>query len=115
MSTTLPVDNDPNLPVTDTAKEAAPLEKALRVDQRHRLTADEWAATGRWVRVKSSNVQSISYDRKEATLLVAFKNGSTYAYGNVPEMVAKGMFAASSMGKYIWRNIRDRYPYKKLT
>lgn len=114
MNTTHLVDNDPTLPVTDTAKEAAQ-QKALRVDQRHRLTADEWAESGRWVRVKSSNVNGIAYDRKNSTLMVGFKDGSLYSYDGVPEVIAKGMFTASSMGKFVWRNLRDKYPYKRLT
>lgn len=114
MSTTHLVDNDPTLPVTETAKEAAQ-QKALRVDQRHRLTADEWAESGRWVRMKSSNVSGIAYDRKNNTLMVGFKDGSLYKYSNVPEVIAKGMFAADSAGRYVWRALRDRYPYERLT
>lgn len=88
---------------------------APKVDQRHRVDATDWAETGVWVRVKSSNVQSISYQKSFEYLYVEFRGGSVYRYDNVPLRVAKNMFRAGSMGKYVWRKLRDQYPYQKIS
>ena len=83
-----------------------------RIDSRVKLSgADEWVATGKWARVKSTNVRYIKYDKKEKILSVQFKNGMVYPYKQVPVRTAKDMYNASSMGRYVWRRLRDVYSF----
>lgn len=88
--------------------------QAPKVKATHQIDAYGWAESGRWVTVKSSNVAGIAYRLSEKRLFVEFKDGSVYAYENVAESVAKGMFSAGSMGKYVWSHLRDRYSYHKV-
>lgn len=79
--------------------------------------AAAWVRSGKEVRVKSSNVYSIRYQTAGGQLFVAFRRykstakGPTYRYSNVPTRVAKEMYDAPSMGKFVWRRLRDKYPY----
>lgn len=57
--------------------------------------------------IRSSNLESVGYSGR--TLLIHFKNGSTYRYADVPPEIVKGLFAAPSAGKYYNANIRDCY------
>ena len=61
--------------------------------------------------VESSHLETIQYTDK---LYVKFLNGTVYEYDNVPEDLAFEMTQASSKGRYFWRNIRGRYPYRKI-
>ena len=78
------------------------------------MDADDWMAEGVWVNVKSSNVSSIQYWWDSKSLFVQFKSGATYVYAPVPPAVAKAMFNAASPGKFVWRRLRDRFPYGRL-
>lgn len=88
--------------------------QAKNVDRRHRVDADQWAETGVWVMVKSSNVKAISYQKAFEYLYVEFKQGSVYRYDNVPLRTAKDMFRVGSKGKFVWRRLRDQFPYTKV-
>jgi hypothetical protein len=93
--------------------------EAPKVHRTHKLDSAGWLESGRWVNVSSSNVHSIRYDQAMAILFVRFQNdqggpGAEYAYYNVPRRIAKGMFNAGSMGKYVWSHLRDKYSYARL-
>lgn len=84
------------------------------------MTADQWAASGVYADVQSSNVMGISYDIKTQTLYVEFLgpkqarvNTSLYEYYNVPEQVAKDMFNASSKGAFVHQRLHP-YKYQKV-
>lgn len=62
--------------------------------------------------VDSSHLKTIEHNGKD--LYITFKNGSTYEYDDVPEAVAKQMLRVDSTGKFLWRYIRDKYPYRKI-
>lgn len=64
--------------------------------------------------VQSSNVRSVGYDEARKTLEVRFHNGGLYAYYGVPKAKYQGLMAASSKGKYLNANIKNRYKYKKI-
>lgn len=64
-------------------------------------TAAQWADSGRWVSVKSSNVSKIMYDRPRKRLYVMFRGGDTYYY-SVPKVTGMAMFNTFSMGKFVW-------------
>ena len=89
-----------------------------RVDKRRkaaRLGPDAWLHSGEWVLVRSSNVAAIAYRFKPKQLLVQFLDGSVYEYDLVPPRTAKDMFGATSMGRFVWRRLRDKYPYRKVS
>lgn len=65
--------------------------------------------------VTSSNLKAIGYDPGNQILQIAFKNGGTYDYYNVPESVYNGLMAASSHGSYFDSHIKKGpYKFKKL-
>lgn len=102
--------------VTHYAKKAIPVNvlglEGFKV-RGYKGDADGWVETGNWVNVKSSNVARIRYDAEDHELYVDFKTAS-YIYYNVPKHVAKNMFNAISMGRFVWRRLRNRYPYARL-
>lgn len=75
------------------------------------ITADEWAESGRWVEVESSNVKGIAYVGGQ--LFVEFKGGSIYSY-DVQPTYAKQMFYSTSMGKFVWKMRRAGIPYSRV-
>lgn len=60
--------------------------------------------------VESSHLKTIEHTGKD--LYITFKNGSTYEYDDVPEAMVLQMLRVDSKGKFLWRYIRDRYPYR---
>jgi hypothetical protein len=50
----------------------------------------------------------------QATLDLAFRNGTVYRYFAVPVRVAEGLRAAPSTGAYFHRHIRQRFRYRRL-
>ncbi len=64
--------------------------------------------------IKSSLINTISYNSNNLELFVAFKQGGAYIYSNVPEDLVNKFMTASSYGKFFWTNIRDRFPTKKV-
>lgn len=64
--------------------------------------------------VKSSTIKTIGYDEKSRTLSVEFHNGGIYEYYNMMSEVYKEFIKAPSIGKYLWKNIRSKYAFKKV-
>jgi len=64
--------------------------------------------------VTSSNVASVGYDAKTMTLEVGFNSGSVYQYFDVPEAEYLGLMSASSVGRYLNKNIKGRYRYTQI-
>lgn len=101
-------------------KKARAREKqAPKVDKRHGIGSQEWVMSGRWVHVKSSNVEGIKFDYKNQNFFVEFQGkgrhpNAVYIYYNVPTRVAKDMFNAASMGKFVWRKLRGKYNYARI-
>ena len=56
--------------------------------------------------VTSSNIASIGYDPKQEILEVEFCDGRTYQYLGVPEMLYRGLMAASSHGSFFDAHIK---------
>ena len=88
-----------------------------RIDIRSKIIdTEDWAEGGKWVLVSSSNVHAIRYDMENRILYVQFggkklkKGGyskiSTYRYYSVPAPIAKGLFMAPSIGKYLHYRIK---------
>lgn len=85
-----------------------------KVDKRVQVGAPEWARSGRWVRVVSSNVSHIKYDKPRKTMWVRFKSGAEYACPDFPYQTAVAYFNASSMGQYHWKLRKQGYVFKKM-
>lgn len=56
--------------------------------------------------VDSSNVAGVSYDAKELTLHVLFKDGRHYAYGGIAGETFAAMMDSPSIGSFIHRSIK---------
>lgn len=106
-------------------KPAAPGES--RVYKHQQSAPQEWVDSGARVRVRSSNVLAIRYDKPNQILYVEFKKhlkgknkntdgvaGKLYRYFGVHPLTAKSMYQSASMGKFVWYKLRDRYPYEPL-
>lgn len=94
-------------------------KEAPNVDKRAKLDADGWMDSGRWVGVKSSNVAGIRYNRPMKRLYVEFKGkkgspDSVYQYDGVPPQTARAMFGTGSMGSFVWKRLRGKFPYAKI-
>lgn len=63
--------------------------------------------------VQSSLIASIDYS-VHATLDLEFHSGALYRYFTVPHTIFQELIAAESKGAYFNRNIRSRFPYKRL-
>jgi len=90
------------------------------------VSSSDPAATGAMIRVQSSNVYSIGWDRDQqgtpaGTLKVTFREddrggkgkkrdapGSTYAYKHVPYDVFRAFQQAASKGSFVWDRLRIR-------
>ncbi|MCO1654109.1 KTSC domain-containing protein [Pseudonocardia humida] len=64
--------------------------------------------------VESSSVRSLGYDPANRALEVQFASGAVYRYLDVPARVVEGLAAASSIGGYVARNVRNVYRYRRL-
>lgn len=64
--------------------------------------------------VRSSNLSSVGYDVRTATLEVAFHSGGVYQYAGVPLTTYEGLMAASSHGSYLARHIKNRFSYRRV-
>jgi lysyl-tRNA synthetase class 2 len=60
-------------------------------------------------------IRGIRYDPERRRLVVRFTDGDEYAYVGVPGEVHRSFAGADSKGRFFAREIRDRYPYNKLT
>jgi hypothetical protein len=52
------------------------------------------------VRVKSSNLYAVGYDKDRKVLQIEFRSGSVYQYYDVPESIFTGLLNAGSKGRY---------------
>ena len=63
--------------------------------------------------VESSNVSAVGHDG--ANLLVEFHSGARYRYFDVPLDEKENLIQASSVGRYLNRNIKPNFEYERLT
>jgi hypothetical protein len=64
--------------------------------------------------IGSSNVESIGYDEATQILRVRFLKGGFYEYKNVPPMEYEQLRNAPSVGSYIAKNVKGKYPYDRI-
>jgi hypothetical protein len=66
------------------------------------------------VPVVSSSINSVGFDPETSNLYVAFNNGSTYEYEGVPPEIFAELVNSMSIGAYLNKNIRNRYPFRRI-
>jgi len=64
--------------------------------------------------IKSSNLNSASYDTADKKLKVTFNNGSIYEYYDIPWQIFTKLRMSESQGKYFNTEISKIYKYKRL-
>jgi hypothetical protein len=64
--------------------------------------------------LRSSNVNSASYDPATSTLTIEFNSARVYAYSAVPQTIYAGLMRAASAGRYHHQWIKDRFVFRRL-
>lgn len=69
--------------------------------------------------VKSTNIQSIDYDRDDQRLFITFRSGRTYEYFHVPKDVFDSFIVESekpdgSIGRLFSANVRGVYDFLEV-
>jgi hypothetical protein len=64
--------------------------------------------------VSSSNLASVGYDEVGQVLEVEFRHGGVYQYVGVSPTVFDELMAADSLGSYLARRIKPRYPFRRV-
>jgi len=68
-----------------------------------------------YVRVRSSNIEAVGYEKDSQTLGVCFQGGGEYHYSSVPQRVYDSLLSASSIGRHFDRYIKNAgYPCRKI-
>ncbi len=67
------------------------------------------------ITVESDYLRSVGYDSSNQVLEIEFQRGEVYQYKEVPAAVYTDLMNAPSHGKYFNANIKDVYPYLKLS
>ena len=61
----------------------------------------------------SSFIQGVQYVKRSKRLFITFKDGM-YRYVGVHPLTARRMVEAYSVGKYFYRNIRDKFEFERV-
>jgi lysyl-tRNA synthetase class 2 len=61
--------------------------------------------------VESSSVSSVGYDSEGSTLEIEFRSGRRYRYFAVPRRAFEELMTASSIGAYVNKRIKSRFPF----
>lgn len=61
------------------------------------------------VRVTSSAMDAVGYDKDKQRLFIKFKQGDTYTFCKVPESIHQGLMTAASKGSYYDNFIKDKF------
>ena len=59
------------------------------------------------MKVNSSAIEMVKYDRRTENLNITFTSGGSYDYPNVPEEIVLGLVSAKSAGKYYHQFIKS--------
>lgn len=62
------------------------------------------------VSLESSFLAQAGYDEPNRALTIVMKSGARYVYEDVPADVAKGLFNATSPGRYYASSIKGQFP-----
>ena len=65
------------------------------------------------VALNSSAIEAVTYDGRNRTLDVEFREGNRYRYMHVPEFVYQALLRAESAGMF-WNSVKERFDYVRL-
>ena len=65
------------------------------------------------VTLDSSAIGAITYDGTNRTLDVEFREGHSYRYMHLPELVYNALLNAESAGAF-WNSVKNQFDYVKL-
>lgn len=65
------------------------------------------------VRLESTAIVAVAYDRLQQVLQVEFPNGAFCVYVGVPEAEYQGLISAQSHGTYFDQRIKGQYGYRR--
>jgi hypothetical protein len=65
--------------------------------------------------ITSSAITEVVHDPATASLAIRFASGEAYAYRGVSAAVYAGLLAAPSKGAFFQAEIRDVYPFVRLS
>jgi hypothetical protein len=60
--------------------------------------------------LSSSAIAAVTYDERQKTLEVEFRDGDIYRYAHVPEFVYRTLLKAESAGAF-WNQVKDNYEF----
>ena len=66
------------------------------------------------VKVKSSNLDAVGYDRKSGVLRILFREGAMYDYHAVPQKIYNQLMEASSKGAFFQEHIVSQFKYSRV-
>ena len=61
------------------------------------------------IRVVSSAIDALGYDKDKQQMFIKFKQGDTYIFCRVPEGIHQSLMSASSKGSYYDNFIKDKF------
>lgn len=64
--------------------------------------------------VSSQAISEITYSPDVSSLYVEYTNGRTYVYKGVPDHIHFELLHSTSMGSYMNKNIKGKYPFDEL-
>lgn len=67
------------------------------------------------IKIESSTIDNISYDKDAYILYVQFERGAIYKYYDVEYGIVLGMLFADSSGAYFTKHISIAYTYEKVS
>lgn len=65
-------------------------------------------------RVRSSAVRSVGYDDERHELEIEYAEGGVYRYSLVPRRSYEDLLDAESIGAYVAKHIKPRYPVTEV-
>jgi len=64
--------------------------------------------------ISSSMIAQAGYEEDSHVLRVEFSDGAVFEYDGVPAAVGRGIFQASSAGRYWHAEIKGRYTHRRV-
>lgn len=61
----------------------------------------------------STNILRVDYDNLTETMMVYFRNGSTYQYINVPYKIFEDFKVCESAGSFFTINVKNKFEFMK--
>jgi len=67
------------------------------------------------IKVSSSNIESIGYDKERKELYVEFRGGGIYVYVGVPGLVYEKLMESNSKGRFLANNVKSVFLCSKVS